>query len=127
MAVQAEIKWRDTVVASLDRVDVGSASEFRANINNNTTQVAEAFNTVSKEYEAQVDAELAKIKAQGDTEVAEVKTEGATQVKAVETMAGSRINLSFCGNETERKAFEAGLPDANTKVYLWFDTEDATA
>ena len=37
MAVQAQIKWKDAVIASLDAVEVGSAAEFRGNINENTT------------------------------------------------------------------------------------------
>lgn len=132
MAVQAEIKWRDTVVASLDRVDVGSASEFRGNINNNTTQVAEAFNTISKEYVKQVDnelqmlkdqgdAELASIIAQGDTEVAEVETAGQAQVHTVEKLAGTKINLIFAGTEAEKEAYIQTL-DPNLKVYVWIDT-----
>ena len=55
MAVQAQIKWKDTVIASLDAVEVGSAAEFRGNINENTTQIAEAFNSVSKEYATEMD------------------------------------------------------------------------
>lgn len=136
MAVQAEIKWRDTVVASLDRVDVGSASEFRGNINNNTTQVAEAFNTISKEYVTQVDnelqmlkdqgdAELASIIAQGDTEVKEVETAGQVQVHTVEKLAGTKINLIFAGTEAEKEAYIQTL-DPDLKVYVWIDTADGT-
>ena len=136
MAVQAEIKWRDTVVASLDRVDVGSASEFRANINNNTTQVAEAFNTISKEYVTQVDNELQMLKdqgdaerasiiAQGDTEVAEVESVGRVQIQTVEKLAGTKLNLMFVGTEAERDAYIQTL-DPDLKVYMWFDTADGT-
>ena len=104
MAVQAQIKWKDTVIASLDAVEVGSAAEFRGNINENTTQIAEAFNSVSKEYATEMDKQFAD-------GVNQVKNEGTQQIK----------NLSFVGTEAERTAFEATQGEG-VKTYLWFDT-----
>lgn len=137
MAVQAQIKWRDTVVAELSRVDVGSASEFRSNINTNTTSVADAFNTISKEYVTQVDNELQMLKDQGDVErasiettgeakIEEVETAGRVQVQTVEKLAGTKINLIFAGTEAEKDAYIQTL-DPNLKVYVWIDTADGTA
>ena len=114
MAVQAQIKWKDTVIASLDAVEVGSAAEFRGNINENTTQIAEAFNSVSKEYATEMDKQFAD-------GVNQVRKEGAQQINNIRTAASAKMNLSFVGTEAERVAFEATQGEG-IKTYLWFDT-----
>lgn len=114
MAVQAQIKWKDTVIASLDAVEVGSAAEFRGNINENTTQIAEAFNSVSKEYATEMDKQFAD-------GVNQVRNEGTQQINNIQTAASVKMNLSFVGTEAERAAFEATQGEG-VKTYLWFDT-----
>ena len=125
MAVQAQIKWKDTVIASLDAVEVGSAAEFRGNINENTTQIAEAFNSVSKEYATEMDKQFAEYATEMDKQFADgvnqVRNEGAQQINNIQTAASAKMNLSFVGTEAERVAFEATQGEG-IKTYLWFDT-----
>ena len=120
MAVQAQIKWKDTVIASLDAVEVGSAAEFRGNINENTTQIAEAFNSVSKEYATEMDKQFKEYATEMDKKFADgvnqVRNEGAQQ-----TAASAKMNLSFVGTEAEKAVFEATQGEG-IKTYLWFDT-----
>ena len=125
MAVQAQIKWKDMVIASLDAVEVGSAAEFRGNINKNTTQIAEAFNSVSKEYATEMDKQFKEHTTEMDKQFADgvnqVRKEGAQQINNIRTAASAKMNLSFVGTEAERVAFEATQGEG-IKTYLWFDT-----